>query len=140
MPKKKWEEYFCFGTGTEFEVDGPLVVNGDGKVNLRSDFVLELMIKMDELPGVPDIKPIKMWLQYEDEGAVNKGVITYDNKEYKDDKAKMTSGETVRKVEPSITIPGFALEWFTFENKSEKEVEFIASVDGSTWEFDLEKK
>jgi len=141
---RSWEEFFQFGKDTEFKVDGPLSYNGKGKVIERTDTVLEIEVSMPkfDLLGfhIPEAELV-IRLDCVNEGSGNHGAIIHNGTECPDSDVTIVSGPRKRTVSPSIKIPGYELESFSFKNEknNEKEIDFDLVYNGRPFDFDLEK-
>jgi len=127
-----WSQYFFFPAGTSFFVDGPWGYNGRGRVDTRTDTVLQIRLDIDSWGPAPALHA-SIRVGYSQEGPGNQVIIEHDDGRKTTD-ANATVRSTAGIRERAITSKDITCS-IRYEN--DNEVDFDVIINGSAWDFDL---
>jgi len=106
MAENSWDTYFPFATGTPLYFDGPLIFNGDGRVETNDKDQLVLSFRFPAIPlfKIPATEGV-ITLNYKQEGRGNSGVAVVNGQTITDNDVSIrsSSGNTTRIIDPSLS-------------------------------------
>lgn len=139
---RPWSDFFHFTAGTRFVVDGPASYNGSGVVNELNAATLSFTLDMPQTTIMGNTIPrahLVIKVTYSAEGAGNSGSIDYNGASYTDNNLTIETKGDRRILKPSIVIPGIQINEISMEKENADEIDLDIKIDGSSYDFDLER-